>query len=96
MDTVAGADGIAGDGFGPEQLLVCRSGDRISVRATQASRFMVLGGEPMDGPRHLWCNFVSSRPEQTKEDWCQARFDSVLGDFEFIPLPEDPKHVRHS
>jgi hypothetical protein len=25
---------------------------------------MVLGGEPMDGPRHLWWNFVSSRPER--------------------------------
>jgi redox-sensitive bicupin YhaK (pirin superfamily) len=55
---------IAGDGFGPGQLLVFRPGDRISVRATEKSRFMVLGGEPMDGPRHLWWNFVSSRPER--------------------------------
>ncbi|MHB2211544.1 pirin family protein [Methylobacterium sp. CM6257] len=96
--TVAGAIEIAGDGFGPGQLLVFRPGDRISVRATQASRFMILGGEPMDGPRHLWWNFVSSRPErieQAKEDWRQARFDSVPGDPEFIPLPKDPKPVRY-
>jgi redox-sensitive bicupin YhaK (pirin superfamily) len=96
--TVSGAIAIAGDGFGPGQLLVFRPGDRISVRATEASRFMVLGGEPMDGPRHLWWNFVSSRPErieQAKEDWRQARFDTVPGESEFIPLPEQPAPVRY-
>ena len=96
--TVSGAIEIAGDGFGPGQLLVFRPGDRISVRATQTARFMVLGGEPMDGPRHRWWNFVSSRPErieQAKEDWRRARFDTVPGESEFIPLPEDPKPVRY-
>ena len=96
--TVSGAIDVAGDGFGPGQLLVLRPGDRITVRATQAARFMVLGGEPMDGPRHLWWNFVSSRPErieQAKEDWRRARFDTVPGDYEFIPLPEQPAPVRY-
>ncbi len=96
--TVAGAIEIAGDGFGPGQLLVFRPGDRISVRALDSARFMVLGGEPMDGPRHLWWNFVSSRPEriaQAKEDWRQGRFDTVPNDAEFIPLPEDPQPVRY-
>ncbi|KQO66417.1 pirin family protein [Methylobacterium sp. Leaf89] len=96
--TVSGAIDIAGDGFGPGQLLVFRPGDRISVRATETARFMVLGGEPMDGPRHLWWNFVSSRPErieQAKEDWRQARFDTVPGETEFIPLPEQPAPVRY-
>jgi hypothetical protein len=41
--TVSGAIEIAGDGFGPGQLLVFRPGDRISIRATEAARFMVLG-----------------------------------------------------
>ncbi len=68
-------------------------GDRISVRATEAARFMVLGGEA-DGRAapSLW-NFVSSRPDriaQAKEDWRQGRFDTVPNDAEFIPLPEDP------
>ena len=55
------------------------------------ARFMMLGGEPMDGPRHIWWNFVSSskeRIEAAKEDWKRARFDIVPGDEkEFIPLP---------
>jgi hypothetical protein len=48
--------------------------------------------------RHLWWNFVSSRPEriaQAKEDWRQGRFDTVPNDAEFIPLPEDPPPVRY-
>ena len=89
--TVAGEVEIAGDIFGPAQLLVFRPGDRITIRANTDARFMALGGEPMDGPRHIWWNFVSSRRdriEQAKADWKMARFDTVPGDTEFIPLPE--------
>lgn len=89
--TVYGQIEIAGDVFEPGRLLIFRPGDRITVRAKTAARFVVLGGEPMDGPRHLWWNFVSSRPErieQAKADWRQARFDTVPGDPEFIPLPD--------
>ena len=89
--TVSGVIEIAGDCFGPGQLLVFRPGDRITVRAVEPARFMLLGGEPMDGPRHIWWNFVSSRPErieQAKADWRAARFHTVPGDSEFIPLPE--------
>jgi hypothetical protein len=46
----------------------------------------------MDGPRHIWWNFVSSfkeRIEQAKGDWRAKRFRLVPGDEdEFIPLPE--------
>ena len=53
---------------------------------------MLLGGEPMDGPRYIWWNFVSSskdRIEAAKDDWKQARFAIVPGDEkDFIPLPE--------
>jgi len=97
--TVSGKIEIAGDVFEPAQLLVFRPGDRITIRARTDARFMMLGGEPMDGPRHIWWNFVSSRMdriEQAKADWKAARFDSVPGDSEFIPLPEpDPPPVRY-
>jgi redox-sensitive bicupin YhaK (pirin superfamily) len=88
--TVSGELDIAGDRFAPGQLLVFRPGDRITIRAVQDARFLMLGGEPMDGPRHVWWNFVSSRQdriEQAKADWRAARFDSVPGESEFIPLP---------
>lgn len=83
---------IAGDRFGEGRLLVFKPGDRISILATAQSRLMLLGGEPMDGPRHIWWNFVSSskeRIEQAKADWRAKRFALVPGDEkEFIPLPD--------
>jgi len=90
---VSGEIDVAGDRFEAGRLLVFRPGDRITIRAHSDARFMMLGGEPMDGPRFIWWNFVSSRMdriEQAKADWRAARFDSVPGDSEFIPLPEPP------
>ena len=90
------ADGeidIAGQTYGGGQLLVFRPGDAIDLRANAKARVLLLGGEPMDGPRHLWWNFVSSskdRIEQAKADWKAGRFGPVPGETEFIPLPEDP------
>lgn len=88
---VSGTIRIAGDVFEAGQLLVLRAGDPITIIAVKVARIMLLGGEPMDGPRHIWWNFVSSskeRIEQAKEEWRSARFDIVPGDEdEFIPLP---------
>jgi len=88
----AGEIDIAGDTFGEGRLLVFKPGDRISILATTQSRLVLLGGEPMDGARHIWWNFVSSSMErirQAKEDWRAKRFALVPGDEkEFIPLPE--------
>ena len=83
---------IAGDRFEAGRLLTFRPGDRISVMALSNARLMLLGGEPMDGPRHIWWNFVSSskdRIDAAKADWARARFDQIVpGDeTEFIPLP---------
>ncbi|MGD9784161.1 MAG: pirin family protein [Hyphomicrobiaceae bacterium] len=89
---VSGEIDIAGDVFEAGRLLVFRPGDRISVLATSNARLILLGGEPMDGPRHMWWNFVSSSADRiraAKEDWKLRRFDVVPGDAEdFIPLPE--------
>ena len=55
---------IAGQSFDAGQLLVFKPGDRISILAETNARLMLLGGEPMDGPRHIWWNFVSSSQER--------------------------------
>jgi redox-sensitive bicupin YhaK (pirin superfamily) len=83
------------------QLLVFKPGAEIILRApeTSAARMMLLGGEPMDGARHIWWNFVSSskeRIEQAKEDWRMGRFAPVPEETEFIPLPgSGPSVVRY-
>jgi redox-sensitive bicupin YhaK (pirin superfamily) len=89
---VDGEIDIAGDRFAPGRLLVFRPGDRIAIRAATAARLVIVGGAAMDGPRHIWWNFVSSRKdriEQAKAEWKAGRFSSVPGETEFIPLPEN-------
>jgi redox-sensitive bicupin YhaK (pirin superfamily) len=83
------------------QLLIFKQGAAITLRAPESTpaRMMLLGGEPMDGARHIWWNFVSSskeRIEQAKEDWNAGRFAPVLEETEFIPLPDSgPAIVRY-
>ncbi|HEY5300392.1 MAG TPA: pirin family protein [Acetobacteraceae bacterium] len=88
---VDGEIDVAGERFEGPRLLIFRPGDRITVRAARPSRVMFLGGAAMEGPRHIWWNFVSSsreRIEQAKQDWKSGRFDPVPAETEFIPLPE--------
>lgn len=87
--------------FRAGQLLVLKPGAQVTLRATgpAPARLMLLGGEPMDGPRYLSWNFVSSsreRIEQAKEDWREQRFAKVPGETDYIPLPDIPgKPVRY-
>ena len=90
---VEGSVDVAGRVFAAGQMLLFRAGDRISLRAgCVGARLLLLGGAVMDGPRHLFWNFVSSskeRIEQAKADWKAGRFATVPGDDrESIPLPE--------
>jgi hypothetical protein len=77
--------------FPAGQLLVFEKGKEIIVEAKQPSRVLLLGGEPLDGRRHMWWNFVSSRKEriaQAAADWKAGRFAPVPGETESIPLPD--------
>jgi redox-sensitive bicupin YhaK (pirin superfamily) len=89
---ISGEIEIGGERHPPERLLVLKPGDRVDVTATADAHFVLVGGAAMDGPRHIWWNFVSSRQdriEAAKADWKAGRFALVPGDTtEFIPLPE--------
>jgi redox-sensitive bicupin YhaK (pirin superfamily) len=89
---------IDGTAFSPGELLVFRPGSEIALQASTPARMVLLGGEPMDGPRHIFWNFVSSskeRLEEAKAYWKAGRFAQVPQETEFIPLPEDPPPVRY-
>lgn len=65
-------------------------GGACTLHAVTDARVALLGGEALDGPRHLDWNFVSSRRariEQARADWRERRFPEVPGETEFIPLP---------
>lgn len=83
---------VAGNYYGPGQMLVFRKNAEPVLIAKEPTTLMLLGGEPL-GERFIWWNFVSSRKErieQAKEDWKQGRIILPPNDnHEFIPLPED-------
>jgi redox-sensitive bicupin YhaK (pirin superfamily) len=83
---------ISGDTFEGGRLLVFKPGDKITITAVTDAHLVIVGGAAMDGPRHIWWNFVSSRKErieQAKAEWKAGHFGKVPGDvIEFIPLPE--------
>lgn len=87
------------------RMLVVRPGDALSLRAgPEGARLMLLGGSALEGPRHIWWNFVASsreRIEAAREswrasmasgDWSTGRFHLPPEDAaEFIPLPDPQK-----
>lgn len=82
---------IGGTTYGAGRLLVLTPGERVSVLALSNARLMLIGGAAMDGPRHIWWNFVSSskdRIEAAKADWRAGKMALPEGEHEFIPAPE--------
>lgn len=90
---VAGALTIHGRPVATAEMAVLTDGTDIVLEAgPEGAHLMLAGGAPLDAPRTIWWNFVSSSPErieQAKADWSEGRFATVTGDEqEFIPLPE--------
>ncbi|MBB5193661.1 hypothetical protein HNQ50_004421 [Silvimonas terrae] len=72
-----------------ELVLLPETGD-TPLTATTASRIMLLGGAPLDGPRTLWWNFVASDRElieAAKVAWQEDRFGQIPNETERLPLP---------
>ena len=74
--------------------------DHLPLLSSQTgARLMLCGGAPMDGERHVWWNFVSSRRDrinEAKRAWRAGEFVLPPDDHdEFIPLPEMPTTVSY-
>jgi redox-sensitive bicupin YhaK (pirin superfamily) len=82
---------VNGQSYSEPTLLRLPRSENIDIRYSAGSRFMLFGGQPMDGPRHLWWNLVASDQaliEAAKLRWKQGEFPLVPEDEEeFIPLP---------
>ncbi|MEJ7929417.1 pirin family protein [Ramlibacter sp. AN1015] len=73
-----------------QQMVVLPPGVAVQLQGRGATRVCIVGGEPLDGDRHIWWNFVHSKPERIRQaaaDWEAGRFDPIAGETEFIPLP---------
>ena len=97
---VSGAIEIDGQfgAFEAAELVVLKPQAEVVLRARGETRLMLIGGEPFPERRHIYWNFVSSRPErieQAKRDWRDGRFAAVPDETGFIPLPDEPPAVRY-
>jgi hypothetical protein len=62
-----------------------------AIAGPEGAKVMLLGGATIDGPRHIWWNFVSSSRERidaAKATWQKQGFGQVPGEIDFIPLPD--------
>jgi hypothetical protein len=87
---VEGSLRITGQPLSAGDLVVLTAGMDVQIDADLDARAMILGGAPLDGPRHMVWNFVSSRTErieQAKRDWAAQAMGQVPGETEFIPYP---------
>jgi redox-sensitive bicupin YhaK (pirin superfamily) len=72
-------------------VLVVLDADRpVRVASAAAARFVLIGGEPLDGRRLMWWNFVSTRKERivaAAAAWEAQQMAGIDGDSSFIALP---------
>jgi len=80
-----------GEPLAEQEMAIFKPGVPVHLEAQRGSRFVILGGDSMDGPRHLFWNFVASDRdliEAAKQRWKEGLFPTVPGEDEFIPLPD--------
>ncbi|KGM42375.1 pirin [Aquabacterium sp. NJ1] len=88
--TVAQALTLDGEALPAQTMAMLSGATRLANEGDAPARFVVIGGEPLDGPRFIWWNFVSSdkaRITRAAQDWADARFANVPGETERIELP---------
>lgn len=91
---VEGAVRVGGESLPERHMAVLPAAQALTIEAATRARIMLLGGQPLDGDRFIWWNFVASSREaiqQAKETWRAQGFGKVPEETEWIPLPDEPK-----
>jgi hypothetical protein len=91
---VEGEVTVDGESLAPTRMgLLPPHAGQARLASAGGGRCVVIGGEPLDGHRFLYWNFVSSRKDrvaQAAADWEANRFPAIPGETERIPLPQRP------
>lgn len=95
---LAGELSVGAARVAPRTMAVLRPDAKPVLVAGAPTRLVMIGGAPLEGPRHIWWNFVSSSQDRIRaaaSDWREGRFPKVPGDaVEWIPLNEEPRFPR--
>ena len=87
---ISGALDVDGAALALHAMALLDSSCAPLLRAHTAARLVVIGGAPLDAPRFIYWNFVSSsrvRIDQAAQDWRAQRYPGIAGETEWIPLP---------
>ncbi|MGX1020716.1 redox-sensitive bicupin YhaK (pirin superfamily) [Pseudomonas sp. Y3 TE3536] len=74
----------------PCSLVVLPEGEQMTLYAEGECQLVLIGGEPLDGPRRMNWNFVASDPdliEQARVRWAAGDWPTVPGETSRIALP---------
>ncbi|MFJ2986137.1 MULTISPECIES: pirin family protein [unclassified Pseudomonas] len=74
----------------PCSLVVLPEGEAITLYAQGECQLVLIGGEPLDGPRRMNWNFVASDPElieRARARWAAGDWPVVPGETSRIELP---------
>jgi len=80
-----------GNTFEPKQLLVAKDSSLCEFTMQANTTIYIFGGEAFPEERFIYWNFVATSKElieEAKTKWINQEFDKVLGETEFVPLPE--------
>ncbi|HUK40153.1 MAG TPA: pirin-like C-terminal cupin domain-containing protein, partial [Candidatus Acidoferrales bacterium] len=88
LSVVSGELEIDGQRFEPGTLVVLKPKSEVVARADISTQLVLLGGPKLDGPRHVWWNFVSSSKERIEA----PRRTGVQGDFLRCPAITNSFH----
>ena len=96
MYGVEGSYSLQGRSMEPQTMAVLPAGDTVRLEAQTSARVVLIGGEPLDGPRFIWWNFVSSSRERIKAaaaEWDAKHTPRIPGETEWVPLPGSPSFL---
>jgi redox-sensitive bicupin YhaK (pirin superfamily) len=82
---------VNGQPIPPQQLALLDPSAENEIRADAGLRLVVVGGDRLASPRHMWWNFASTDPariEAAAARWEANEFPPINGDNERIPMPK--------
>ena len=60
------------------------------IRTEHQLRFVIIGGDPLAGPRYMWWNFVATDRDRIKAAaarWEAGEFPVIAGESERLKMP---------
>ena len=84
---------LDGTRLGAFTMAILEAGKTATLSSDAPARVVLIGGAPLDGPRFMWWNYVSSRRDliiEAARQWQRDHTPRIPGEEEWIDLPGAP------